>query len=875
MPGVVIQAAPPLSRFLRMAVVAGVESAVRIHIDRGDDLNARDDKGQTPLMLSAARNKASICTLLLAAGADADLLDPIGRSALSIARVAGATEAASAIETACQPHTLQDDVFHETATISPDAQRAQAANGSLADHQAAADPAQPTEQPSAILEHCSASAPVIDWDLGSDGAEFDLAGWTAEEELPPPECDPTLSATAFEIQSAISEHEPIDTSADWEGFESLLPERATPLPRADDAEARERLRLVLLRAIREGSVPATLIDDLARGDDGEPDSEAVALLSMVINDLGAETDDRFEYWADHESFEVFVAPEENPDEEDALDEAVAFVDELAGHRNEPLRIYQRELHGEGLLTAEAEVALGQAMERGVEKALDALAAWPSGIDAVLIAAKKVVSGAKPLRWLSSGPPVEIHEAEAIPSADLDAESDPSAEAASGVDDGDSQFDLDAKESIGGLTEFRVNAELLSGLAIGASQDAPEWNACRGALASLGLTRNFLMELADSELPGEPEPALAFCQAMKAYRRARDKMAVANLKLVFSIAKKYLFSGQPLDDLLQEGNIGLIKAVDRYDWRRGFKFSTYATWWIRQQVGRHVADKCKTIRLPVHVYEKTQRIVQGARAFELRHGQAPTVEEIADLVELPIKKILALNRVAMEPLPLHEIDGLDDHIAADAKDEYTARDPMDIVEDMQLAGAIDRFLETLKPKEARVLRMRFGIGIGTQESMTLDEIGKRLDVTRERIRQIEAAALRKLKHPARLEQLLRELNGSPPQRGRSEDPNDESDDEADEVDGDTLAVADDTTPQLKIAVRATPMPSRLNGSTPTALEKLLSHARAVGITVEDYPEGSERRIWVHITDTPDNPSRKIVRKLIELGFIFWPGKGYWR
>jgi RNA polymerase primary sigma factor len=867
-----VQDAPPLSRFLRMAVVAGVESAVRIHIDRGDDLNARDDKGQTPLMLSAARNKASICKLLLDAGADADLLDPAGRSALNIAQDAAAIEAAMAIEAACMPRTVQDDVFHEPPVISHESQRAQAANDSQSSRHLEDGSAALAEAASADMEPASnlGAAPAIDLDLADDGADFDLAGWVAEEELPPPEDDPTLTANAFEIQSAISEHEPIDTSADWEGFEALLPERATPLPRADDAEARERLRQVLLRAIREGSVPAALIDDLARGDDGEPDSEAVALLCMVINDLGAETDDRFEYWAPHESFEVFVTPEEKPDEEDALDEAMAFVDELAGHRNHPLRIYQRELQGEALLTAEAEVALGQAMEHGVEKALDVLAAWPSGIGAVLIAAKKVASGAKPLRWLSSGPPIELHEAETIPSAEPDTESEPTTDVPGAEDDGDSQFGLDAKESIGELEELRVNAELLSGLAVGASQDAPGWNACRNAVASLGLTRNYLMELADSTLAGEPEPSRAFGQAMKAYRRARDQMAVANLKLVYSIAKKYLFSGQPLDDLLQEGNIGLIKAVDRYDWRRGFKFSTYATWWIRQQVGRYVADKSKIIRLPVHAYETTQRIAQAARAFELRNGQAPTVEEIAELVGLPIKKVLALNRVAMEPLPLHEIDRLDDCIAADAKDEYTARDPMDIVEDIQLVGAIDRFLETIKPKEARVLRMRFGIG--TQESMTLDEIGKRLDVTRERIRQIEAVALRKLKHPARLEQLLRELNGAPPQSGQGEEPSDDSDDEDD---GDTLEDSGDTVAQLKKAARSTPVNERPNDSAPKPLEKILSHARAIGISVEDYSEGTDRRIWVHITEASDGHSRKLVRKLIELGFSFWPGKGYWR
>jgi RNA polymerase primary sigma factor len=853
-----VKDAPPLSRFLRMAVVAGVESAVQIHIDRGDDLNARDDKGQTPLMLSAARNKVAICKLLLFAGADAELLDPAGRSALSIAQAAGALEAASAIEVDRMQLPAEragdDPVTPELAASDPQTLLF-----------VAIATAEPTELTAPVAVPQPA-APEMAWMAGDDGDGFDLSGWESEVNQAPPEGDPTLSKAAFEIQSAITGHQPIDTSADWDDFEAFLPDRATPLPRADDAEARARLRLVLLRAIREGSVPSSALEDLTRGEDGEPDADAFALLGMVINDLGAETDNRFEYWTPFESFEVFVSSEEKPDEEDAIDDAVAFVNELAGsRRNEPLRIYQREIQSEALLTAEAEVALGQAMERGVVKALDALAAWPLGIGAVLDAAKKVTSGAKPLRWLSSGPPVEPHDAETISSAEPDGESEPSTD-----EDGDFQFNLDANGYIGKLEELGVNAELLSGLAIGGRQDAPGLKVCRGALASLGLTRGFLMELADSKLTGEPGPALAFGQAMKAYRRARDHMAVANLKLVYSIAKKYLFSGQPLDDLLQEGNIGLIKAVDRYDWRRGFKFSTYATWWIRQQVGRYVADKGKTIRLPAHIYEKTQRIAQAARAYELQHGQAPSVEEIAGLVGLPIKKVLAFSRSVLEPLPLHEVVELDDSIAADAKDQYTARDPMDIVEDMQLIGAIDRFLETIKPKEARVLRMRFGIGI--QESMTLEEIGARFDVTRERIRQIEATALRKLKHPARLDRLLRELNGATQKRVDSDELTDDSDDDAD---GDASAVANDTSPQLKPAAQATPMHERSNDAPPTALEKLLSHARAIGITVDDYPDGPDRRIWVHLTETPDRRYRKIVRKLIKLGFTFCPGKGYWR
>jgi RNA polymerase primary sigma factor len=865
---VFVQVPVPLSRFFRIAVLTGVESAVRIHIDRGDDLNARDEKGQTPLMLSAARNKASICKLLLDAGADPNLLDPEGRTALNFAQIAGATDAVSVIAAASSAQTRQYEVLAEPDGIYLDDEQAMAATDSQADESADFLPSTPAESPAGVLTNEINTVPNVGLDLGVEAAEFDLTGWVAEEESSPPENDLTLSAIAFDIQSVISEHSPIDTSADWDSADDFLPERASPLLRADDAEARERLRSVLLRAIREGSIPAAQIDDLSRGEDGSPDPEAVALLSMVINDLGAETDERFEYRAPHESFEVFVAPEETLDEEGQIDDAVAFVDELTGGGNEPLRIYQREFQRKSLLTAEAEVALGQAMERGIEKALDALAAWPFGIGEVLHAVKSVESGAKPLRWLSSGPPVDPQDDEAITNGerDLESESETSSE-----DEGDAQVGIAYKESSDELEELLASAEILSGLPVVSNRGGSDWSACRGAVASLGLTRSFLMGLADSKLSKDAESGHAFSHAIKEYLTARDQMAVANLKLVYSIAKKYLFSGQPLDDLLQEGNIGLIRAVDRYDWRRGFKFSTYATWWIRQQVGRYVADKGKTIRLPVHVYELTQRIAQVVRAFEFQRGHAPTFEEISASVGLPIKKVLALNRLSIEPLPLHEVNNLHEHIASGVEDDYTCRDPMDIVEDMQLINAIDQLLGTIKPKDARILRMRFGIGI--RDSLTLEEVGARLDVTRERIRQIEAKALRRLKNSGRLDQLRRELDGAPPPKRA--DCVDAPDDADDAPDGEESTVAAVEYQKPRSDKQSTPIPKGPKGSASTTIEKLLSHARAIGITVEDYPEGTDRRIWVLITETPDNRSRRVVRNLIELGFSFWPGKGYWR
>jgi RNA polymerase primary sigma factor len=360
--------------------------------------------------------------------------------------------------------------------------------------------------------------------------------------------------------------------------------------------------------------------------------------------------------------------------------------------------------------------------------------------------------------------------------------------------------------------------------------------------------------------------------MQAYRRARDRMAVANLKLVHSIAKKYLFSGQPLDDLLQEGNIGLIKAVDRYDWRRGFKFSTYATWWIRQQVGRFVADKGRTIRLPVHVYERAQRVVRAARDFEFRNGRAPTIEDIAVLVDLPVRQVETLAQMCEEPMPLHELPDVDGMISIHAREQFVVCDPIERVEEVELRESVDYFLSTLKLKEENILRMRYGIGV--PDTLTLEEVGAQLGVTRERIRQIEVKAMRRLKHPARLARFMTEL-GIEPAPNASQSVEESSDADADADGGAPAESGRAASPKSKPEVPTAPCAEARPRVEPTALSKLLNEARDAGIVVEDYLEGEARRLWIHITTTPDNRSRRLVRKLIAQGFEFWPGKGYWR
>jgi RNA polymerase primary sigma factor len=709
-------------------------------------------------MISAARNSAVICRLLLAAGADADLLDPGGRSARDIAQAAGSHEAAEVIDAACTRETPRPHGFSQREPSSIVAGKEEA---TIKDRARLRQSSPFPQVDSACATHAH-SGVESEPSNQADSIEFDLTGWAVDEDGPAPTGNPTVFIAALEIQSAITAHHPIDTSVEWDDIEGFLPERATPIPHSNDAEAREQLRGILLRAFREGSVPLAAIEELTHGDGDTPNFEATALLEMIINDLGAETDERIELQTPQISFEVYISPEETPDETEAIDEALALVDEFSSRRNDPLRIYLREIQYEPLLSAQAEVDLGKGMEDSVEKALDALILWQAGMAAVLASAKQVSLGARPLRWMSSGRLADLPDVDSDGSAgvDIDFDAHPNLSAEVGSDDDVADFtsSLEFKQTTDELAAFRANAEILSTLWVNTSQHQVKGGACRKALASLGLSRGFLVALANLDVDTDSEAARVYISAMKAYQVARDRMTVANLKLVNSIAKKYPFSRQPIDDLLQEGNIGVMKAVDRFDWRRGFKFSTYATWWIRQNIGRFVADKSKTIRLPVHVYEKTQRIAQETRAYELAYAREPTVEEIADLVGLPPEKIDALRLASTDPLSIHDIDRLDDQISADTKDRCVVDDPGSIVDVSYRIRVVDRLLSILNDREAMVIRMRFGIDV--HDPMTLEEIGGRLNVTRERIRQIEAKALTKLQQPWRLAQLYRELNGLP-------------------------------------------------------------------------------------------------------------------
>lgn len=827
-----------LNPLLRMAIITGVESAVSLHIQRGDNLNARDGAGLTPLMLCALRNKHRVCVLLLKAGSDSSLLSPQGKSAHQIALEKGYLQVAALL-------APKDEEVRPEATIITAAQL----------------PASYENKTIVVAEEPKA-----------DYTEFpDLDAWEADEEMAPPVEVPELAHGAARVHAEISLHVPEDSeSSDWADIDAYLPETAAaPARLRDDDDVRSALRLLFLRALREGSVPAFGVEDVVGVLDPEGKDQLLPHLTRLIGDLGADTDERFEYKGADDNFEVYVSPEASEFEDDFVSDVLVRFDEILSRRNEPIRQYLRSMQHHALLDAEQEILLAREMEESLLEAIELVATDASAISHTLEVLKLVRVGRRSLTSISRGwadqeersgdaaeqmhGSLKQHSSSDEPSDDGEDSNDESELLAFS----DDERLLTLERALATYLETGVSREVKANV-------ADHLKAFRPSVA-------FLCELSDRSvfaLRGEGHASLR--EVLGRYQRARERMITSNLKLVFSLAKKYVYSGMPLDDLVQEGNIGLIKAVERYDWRKGFRFSTYATWWIRQGLSRSVADAGRTIRLPVYVHEKVQKLSWFIRKHEAIRGIRPSISEMAAELSIQPHKVGAMLSYMQDIASLDDVNR-DWQADPSQLDRFCYADPEEFVAAGEDRRRINQWIQSLPRQQRNIISPRFGIGVSYE--LTLEEIGQRMGVTRERIRQIESKAMRMLKfnYPTR----SKWLQGTGRPSGVSPDAQLAT---LISVDSDFQCISNGHQRGTD-AVGAQPdtcaLTSHESSHKLSPIEQALALAAKLGIEVQDERSNDLGRIWVRITSFSDVASYRLVKQLRTLGFQEEAGKGYWK
>lgn len=709
-----------LNPLLRLAAISGVETALKLHIRRGDDLDARDSSGATPLILAAAKRKKGAVRLLLDAGADPTLVDSKGMDALAhaqarkcpetiallseaLARLA-APELDSSEDSPAENSRLNTvsvaDAIPETSVepFAPgaDPEPLEEATGSVLT--AVVTGTSETEEPSpAEYEKLEIELASLDDDPLYERLDDD---WEPEEEAVAPEGDESVTEASRQVHETIARYKAVDLDEDWGDVDLHLPARAAPLRRDEGDGA---VRGLLLAALREGMFSEDDLIEVCSNADGTRNEEAERLLAVVAGELGATVVE----WTGAEGP---FRGEPTIEEERLLVDATEFAEELGSGRNDPFKFYSKDLRAD-LLEAEEEIALGREMEEAGRAALAALARWPEGLAALFDAADRVARGEADAASFCSGPE---------PSPE-----DETTSQAEVTDDEESELKEDAS--------FFVSAVA----AVKASQG--DVRRATEALEAARLTRVFLLELAGRA--GRNEAGSDFAEALCRRSAARDRMILSNLRLALSIAKKHLWSGLPLDDLVQEANIGLMKAVERYDWRRGFRFSTYATWWIRQQVSRSIAETAKVVRAPIHIQNVARKVLRERDQVEARLGRPESTVETSRRLGMSISKTRLLLSMFEQADSLDELDSETGVARADLLLDPEVQDPAEVAEQASLRSTLFCMLDELDERSKDVIVLRFGLG--GEDAMTLEEVGQHFGVTRERIRQIESKAMRKL------------------------------------------------------------------------------------------------------------------------------------
>jgi len=647
-----------------MAVLKGAEASVLLHLRRGAPLEARDDRGRTPLILAAQAGRAATCRLLIAEGADTGAVDAEGRTAADAALAAGHY----AVHALLAPRT-----------IAPARSPAPAASV--------------VEPPTSRAEPTLAEGFSL---TGSDGD--DDGGWAPEDAPDTSLSDQGLATSLASTQSGISTHRNRATEDAWAGADINIPQPARPgrPPAALPAGSAQ----LFARALSQGWIDeARITADLtgASPEQGRIAAAALELSGICILPSSAWTE------------AVFHPTPRNPlpVRREGLAEALELYEEMLGEATDPLDIYK------------AGIARHAAPGKDEEARL--FASLGDARTALLIFVRR--NRVELSTWL-----------------------DRIIEASQPGDIGDNP------ESIGDDIDVNEDADggdLLAGdlepLRILFAEHAPGKDMSGSALPYAGFARLLDAAPAGARWGGT---GIRLARALERFRHARDRVAAANLKLVIWAARRYVRAPFPAMDLVQEGNIGLLRAIEKFDPARGNRFSTYATWWIRQAMTRAITDQARIVRIPVHAAEVLPRLERLDAAFRSRINRAAAdAEAAAELDRMPLL-IRRLREAPVEPVPL---DGaLDGSAWFPALGPRTLSHPEYECFTSDRRAGVTRLLGQLNAREERVLRMRFGIGIAAD--MTLEEVGQTFDVTRERIRQIEAKALRRLMSPTRLRDL---------------------------------------------------------------------------------------------------------------------------